>query len=716
MNTNNRHHLLQFPLKASCLAVLLAFATTAWADEDDEVQRLIRPDSYVSLGVGGVSRDNQRFGMYNGLHDHGAVGIGEFSIIRRDDETGTWFRSQGRNIGLPQAEFRIEHERQGHWQYFFDFDQTTRYTPYDIRSRLQGAGGNTLSYPATSGAQPRATSLLSDLHTERLGAKLGFNHNFNDEVEVRVLFQNVEKKGERPFGRGTPSVQEFLVEPINSTTRQLDAVLNYTGERLQLSGGYYGSWYQNANNQLNVNGGDVGLRTGAGPNALPFSVISLPPDNFAHQFHLAGGYQFTSTTRGNFKIAHTNSYQDDSFVSVPSPTSGSLPPGGLNMSGRNSLSGRLETTLVNLGVTSREIKDLFLLANVRYEDRHDRSPVTRYINVTSTTSSTDGFNEPRSLQVLSGKLEANYRLPHGFNLTGGLDLEEKEHSMAGVRIVGFRDKTDETSYRLELKKTLAEDINGSIAFIRSDRVGADYRTLQTWNALTNTFNASPLYSNRVQPIYIGDRIRDKVRLFTDWTPVDALNLQFVFENASDTYGPGRDSLDIGPRQGGARLYSLDATWTLSEKWRANAWVSRNTTDMEQAQGNSAATFWTASLQNRVTALGLGLRGKLTGAIDIGADALLSHDKSVYELSGAATSSLPSIRYDQTTFKLFGRYALNKDTTVRLDFVHDHRKTDDWTWNGTGSSGAYVYVDGTTLYQNPNETVRFLGLSVRYAFR
>lgn len=716
MNFDNRPPLTPFPLKASCLALLLAFAAAAWAEEDDEVLRLIRPESSVHLGLGGISRDNQRFGIYNGLHDRGLVGIGEFSIIRRDDATGTWFRTQARNLGLPQAEFRLEHERQGHWQQFFEFDQITRYTPYDVYSRLQGAGSNTLSYPNTSGAQPRATSLLSDLHTERLGAKLGFNHLFKPELEFRVLFQNVEKKGERPFGRGNGTVQEFLVEPIDSTTRQLDAVLNYTGERLQLSGGYYGSWFQNANNQLNVNGGDVALRTATGPGALPFSVIGLAPDNFAHQFHLAGGYQFTPTTRGNFKIAHTNAYQDDSFASVPAPTSGTLPPGGLNMSGRSGLGGRLETTLVNLGLTTRPVKDLFVLGNVRYEDRHDRTPVVRYINVTSAASTTDGYNEPRSLKALNGKLEATYMLPRGVNLSGGVDFEQKERSVAGVRVVGYRDTTDETSYRLELKKSLSEDLNGSIAYIHSDRLGSDYRTLQTWKATTGTFNLSPPYSNRVQPIYIADRVRDKVRLFTDWTPVEALNLQFAFENARDTYGAGRDGLDIGPRQGNARLFSLDATWTLSEKWRTNAWLSRNETSMEQAQGNSVATFWTAALKNSVTALGLGLRGQLTGTIDVGADALLSHDKSVHNLGGAATAQLPDIRYDQTTFKLFGRYALNRDTTVRLDYIRDHRKTDDWTWNGTGSSGAYVYVDGTTLYQNPNETVHFLGLSIRYAFR
>jgi MtrB/PioB family decaheme-associated outer membrane protein len=704
-------------IKTSALAVALAFSATARADEDnDEILRLIKPESSVTLGVGQVDNKNQRFGMYNGLHKDGTIGIGDFSLIRRDDESGTWFRASGRKLGLPEAELRVEYERQGHWQYFAEFDQITRYTPYAISSRLSGAGTNTLTYKNTSGAQSAAISQLSDLKTERLGSKLGFNHYFSPEFEFRMLFQNVEKKGERPFGRGTIGAQEFLVEPIDSTTRQLDAILNYTGESLQLSGGYYGSWFHNANDQLNVIGGDAALRTAVGPN-LPFSVIGLPPDNFSHQFHLSGGYQFTDKTSGSFKLAHSSAYQNDSFVSVPAPTSGSLPAGGLNLSGRSNLGGRLDTSLINLGLSSRPIRDLTLLGSFRYEDRHDRTPIARYIPITSTTSTTDGFNEPRSLRIAVGKFEASYLLPADIRLTGSVEQEQKEHSVSGVRVVGYRDRTDETSYRVEAKKSLNEDLNAVLAYVHSDRTGSTYQTLQTWNATTGTFNAGSSYSNRLQPIYISDRVRDKVRVLTDWTPVEALNLQLVFEESLDSYGPGRDSLNIGARDGGSRLYSLDATWSVSEKWRLNAWISHMETWMNQADGNSVATLWTSALNNQVAMLGAGVRGKPSESIDLGADLVLSQDKTRYQEGGAAASSpLPDINYGQATIKLFGRYAVSKDTKVRMDYVWDRRRTNDWTWNGTGTSSPYIYTDGTNFYQNPNETVQFLGISLNYAFR
>lgn len=722
MQSNNRKDILALPRKALCLAVAAACAGSAWADEDEEVQRLVKPESSFTLGTGHVSGDNQRFGVYNGLSKEGTYGIGSFSVIKRDDATGTWFRAQGRNLGLSTAELRMEHERQGAWRYFVEFDETVRNTPYTVFSRLQGQGGNNQTLPNTPPAATRATAQLPDFKVERLGSKLGFSHYFNPELEFSVLFQNVEKKGERLFGRGSGTSQEFLAEPINSVTRQLDVVLNYTGDKLQLAGGYYGSWYLNANNQLNVNGGDAMLRLSQAPfPSLPFSIMALPPDNFAHQLHLAGGYQFTDKTRGNFKVAYSHAGQMDSFPAVSAPNNGSgMPTGGLNASGRTDLGGRVDTTLVQGGITSRLTKELSVLANLRYEDRDDNTSIARYIR--PANASTSGYNEPRSLKNLSGKVEATYRLPMGFRVTGGLDAEQKQRTVDGVRVVGYREQTDEVSTRLEVGRSISETINGSVAYIHSERTGSAFRTLQAWNPATNNFVAGSSYSNRVQPIYMADRSRDKIRVFADWNPGESVNLQFAIEQSQDQYGVGRDTLNIGPRSGDARLYSVDATWTVTDNWKVNGWFSRSQTNMKQASGNNTATqpYYTASLGNYVDSVGVGVRGKVTGSIDVGADAMVSSDVSRYVLGRNAAASIPDIKYDQTTLKFFGRYALNKDTKVRLDYVFDQRKIKDWTWNGTGTAGAnglpYIYTDGTWLYQNPQDKVHFVGVSVNYAFR
>jgi predicted porin len=60
--------------------------------------------------------------------------------------------------------------------------------------------------------------------------------------------------------------------------------------------------------------------------------------------------------------------------------------------------------------------------------------------------------------------------------------------------------------------------------------------------------------------------------------------------------------------------------------------------------------------------------------------------------------------------LFARYALQKNSGVRLDYIFDRFKTDDWTW------ASWVYADGTQLSENQSQRVNFLGVSYYYRFQ
>lgn len=665
------------------LAISAAFPQIASAD--DQVERLIRPESSVSLRLGIVDRDNQRFGTYNGLAQSGVNPIGDASIVRRDDDTATWLRIDARDVGLPTQELRVEREKQGDWGYSLDYSQTPRFTPYDVHTGVSGTGTTRQAVPNAAGV--RSTAAETEIKTERYKTSLGLYKALSLNWDFSAKFQSEEKEGNRLFGRGSGTTQEFLAEPIGSTTRQLDLVLGYTGDKLQLNGGYYGSFFNNRNPSLTVTGGAAALAT--------FSPIALPPDNLAHQVHIAGGYAFTPTTRGTFKYAYSKNTQTDAFIL---PVTRALPVTAntlTNDSGRSDLGGRVDTTLFQLGLTSRPLSKLSLLANLRYEDRDDKTTVAKYI---TSSASSDGYNEPRSLKTVSGKLEGTYQLPVGVRATGGVDYENKERGLAGIRVVGYREKTEETSWRFELRRALFDAVSGSVALVHADRNGSSYRTNSGLNL--------------VQPIYIADRDRNKLKASVDWSPLEALSLQFMFEDARDRYGAGRGSPDVGPRSGDAQLYSVDATYAVSDKWQVTAYASELKTRVGQATG-TAAGYWTADMTNVGVNYGVGVKGKLSGKLDLGVDLLVAEDLSKYGLGGAATS-LPDIDNVQTTVKLFATYAWDKNTLVRLDYIHDRRKTNDWTWNGVTTP--YVYTDGSWLYQDPNQTVNFVGVAVQYSFR
>ncbi len=679
----NRHNRFGSSLTAIAAALLAAFGPVQ-AAESDEITELTKPTSSAQFGLGYVDKDNGRFGQYNGLNEKGGYGLLDFDYVKRDDATGQWLRFRGRNIGLDHRELRFEHEVQGNWGYYIDFSQTPRHEPYTASTAVTGIGASNLTIPGVATAGPALR-----LKTEREMLGLGFNKNLSGNWDFKVTFRNEEKDGARVFARGTPGAFEFAPEPINSTTRQIGATLNYTGERLQLSGGYYGTMFNNAYNGLNFTGGAVGLST--------FTPIGLPPDNHSHQLHVSGGYNFTQTTRGTFKLAYARAEQDDVFVSgvnVP------LAPGI-----GNNLQGRVDNTLAQFGLVSRPMPKLTVRASLRYDDRVDKTPILRYNTLAGPTSTFNGDNEPRSVLTTSGKLEASYALPMSLRLTGGVDYDEKRRNASPVRIVSHRDKTEETAYRVELRRSMSETITGAVALIHSKRDGSPF--------LLTTLNNGTAGSNIIAPIHLADRKRDTVRLTANWQPTDPLSLQFRVDQSKDDYDGDRDGSGLGPRQGEARNYTVDASLNFSERWQGSAWYSHYDTKLDQASRTSAGQLWAAALRSLGESFGLGLRGKPYARLEIGADLSHSDIDDEYRqqaITGAPITSLPDVNTQLTRVNLYAKYGLQKNSGVRLDYVYDRVKTDDWTWT------TWTYTDGTTLTQAPVQKVNFLGVSYYYRFQ
>jgi len=677
------------------LTALLAILGPANAAETLAPYGLNTEANAASVGLGYADNDGRRFGEYNGVNKDGVYGLFDFNLVKRDDGTGTWLGLSGRNVGLDNRQLRFEHSRQGNWGYFIEFSQIPRYEPLSITTAVGGIGTPSLTIPAA----PTAGSAF-DLKTRRDVLGLGFEKFISGNWDLQVRFKNEEKDGSRVFARGTTGAGpagsfgqfEFTPEPINSTTRQLDVKVNYAGADFQVTGGYYGTMYNNRYSGINFTGGLAGLST--------FTPMALPPDNQSHQLSFAGNYGFSETTRGNFKVAYARATQEDAFVtgaSVP------LSPGiGTN------LQGRVDTTLVQAGITSRPMPKLTLLADVRYEDRNDKTPVLFYL--TPAASTTDGANEPRSIRTTTGKLEASYALPNAFRLTGGIGYEEKHRNTSPVRIVSYRDTTDEMSYRVELRRMMSDTLTGALSYVHSDRDGSPW--------VTTTQTGGALGSNLIAPIHLADRKRDKVRLAVNWMPVDPLTLNFLVDEARDDYS-SRDGSTIGPMKGKGRNYSVDAGYSFNAQWQATAWYSWNDTQADQttcvgasAAGVCGAPTYSAKLRNVSDNFGVGLRGKPNSIFEIGADLSYSDIKDEYvqqALAGAPITSLPSVTTKLTRLNLYGKYLLQKNAGVRLDYIYDRYSTDDWTWS------TWMYADGSRL-RDPNQKVNFVGVSYYYKWQ
>lgn len=685
-------------------AALLAIYGPALAD-DAGIAQLIKPESSVSVGVGSWSNNRPQQGIFDGMRDNGGYGRLDAEIIKRDDSTGTWLRFDARNLGTATPELGLNYERQGDFKAGISYDEITRDNPYTIMTALQGIGTTRLRTSLT--ASPALGEVTLGTKREKLGLDL-VKHLFPG-LELSVNLKEEKKTGTRQWGRG--GAAEFSVEPINAKTQQVEMVLSHVGQHSQVSGGYYGSWYKNAYSSV-----DTALTSGA--NAY---LLTLPLDNQAHQLFFNGGYDFTKSTRGTLKVEYGRATQNETLATAGTALALASAPTSLN--------GRIDTTLYQLGLTSRPSRDLSIAANLRYRNEVDKTPIALYVS--TGAGPTVVHNTPYDIKSVTGKVEGTYRLPSNLSIVAGVDLNKQNRTVpvgtirAGLdveRYVPFRSNLDETTYRLQLRRSLSDSFNGSVTYLHSKRTGSAY-------SATDSFT-----SDLVNPTHIADRKRDKWRFTADWTPADNLTVQANYQTAKDDYTNARP---YGLIDGKANLFSIDTTYAIGEKAKITAWYSHDDTRANQASGRFAQT--TEILEaNRVShlkdigdAIGIGVRSNATSKLSLGGDLQWTQTRAQYPtdiaLTGvgtlltaypATTRALPDIKNQIVTVKLFGEYAIDKSSALRVDFIHERWTTDDWTWQIVGGA-PFIFgttTDGTQILSNPKQSSNFIGARYTYKFQ
>ena len=732
MNTPKQH--FGFSQKLLVAALLAAMGPAQAAD--DEIAKLIKPDSTVaSIGLGltsgggSYSQERSIFGQYNGWRKNGAGLLLDFEMIKRDDAAGLWTNFEGRNLGLDNRELRFSQQKQGDWKYSAEYSELVRHDPRTINTSLNGAGSSTpqVNAAATTGAG-------SDLNLElkRKGLTLAAEKWLAGNLSLEVSFKNEDKDGARLSGIGTycsdairgpacagglAGALLLLPEPINSTTRQFEAKLNYFDDKLSLNGGYYASFYNNSNTALtpgigslitpNGTAGGAPLALGTNPGAALASLLrqplALPPDNESHQLSLSGNYRFSKDTRTTFSVAYTHSTQDNGFVTAVAGLPGSL-------------GGEVNRAFAQLGLTTRATKDITLAANTRYERVDDKTPLALY-NIGNYASATGAStNALNSLTRANTKLEATLQLPQNYRAIVGGDWDYVKRDrpvdstwIPATSMTALRETTGEGTLRAELRRTMSEQLNGSVQVSHSSREG--YR----WTGLTTgypfvRYDAVYLPSSTL-PMTMLNRERDKVKLMLDWQATNDLSVQFIAEDGKDSYV---DSSNAGLRDSGMSFYGVDAALKVSDDWKLTAYANQ----AEQTQHVNQALGYMAALKDLSTTFGIGVRGKIDGKLDVGGDLSYLNDRNRFDQSmstGAAiVNGLPDVTYRLISFKLFANYALDKNADVRVDLVHSRASYNDWTWGLNGAP--FTYSDNTTVSMQPSQNVTFLGARYIYKFR
>ena len=728
------HPSLRFQRSLLSLALASAFIPWQAHAEGDEAKAV----GTISVGLGGVSgssADRTLFGQYNGLRDKDAFGILGIDYSLRNQEAGNWVDFQATNLGLETREMHLIWKNPGSWKITADYGELVHYDPYTINTGLVGSGSTTPQVQVLAGGPGSGGEL--ELKTKRTGLGFGFSKTISPAFSFTLDLKNEKKEGSRLFGTGMncPTAIDpkcggttatntgwallMLPEPISANHSQVEARLNYAIEKFRVNLGYYGSFYRNDNGSLNpLVPGSLNNPLGAllplssGLQSLLASPLALAPDNQSQQFDLNGSYDFTHSTRATMKLAYSTATQTDNFAGAGLANA----PVGVS-----NLDGKVQTKLAKIGLTSRPMSKLSLLADLRYENKDDQTPIA-YYNTEGTASYT---NRAQSMRKTLGKLEAGWQFNSDYRGTLTADHESIDRGVftatsATSGISALREQTDETAVRAELRRRMAENFSGSISLSSSRRDGSNWLKPNSGQGVTEVTNLSDpvtgLPSTAIFMPTLANRKRDKAKLFADWQASESLALQFSVEG-------GKDKFDVPSSYGlqDTRMdqYTVDWNYALSDKWGLNGYLSLGHQNLNQARPAGAVM----AFDNTNTGANIGFTGKPSGTVEVGGNLSYVDDKSVYAQTLtpsagadsvallAATGGLPDIVFNQTTLKLFGKYALDKTSAIRVDFVYQRSNWNDWAWGY--NNVPFTYSDGTTVVQKPTQSVSAIGISYVY---
>jgi len=241
-----------------------------------------------------------------------------------------------------------------------------------------------------------------------------YHHEIKDGTET----QGVVVAGRNPTF--------IAVTPIDYDTDEFDLRLGRATEKGQFELAYHLSMFNNDNSALRFeNPFNI-------PNVSPFFSplqMSTPPDNMAHAFSFAGGYNLGQTTRAAVNLSYQRMSQDDTFLPYtvnprvcapgdPFPCDFVANP-RLPLP-RNSLDGVINNYFANLTLTGRPLPKLNLTGRYTFDLRDSDTPTNTYFTVRTDSGNQFDIDEEGARvnrdydrEMHKAALDAQYRLmPH----------------------------------------------------------------------------------------------------------------------------------------------------------------------------------------------------------------------------------------------------------------------------------------------------------------
>lgn len=647
----------------------------------------------VEVGVGTVSQDSAKFGRFNGLGEKGGFLIGGASV-RNDGEDGAYWSLDAADLGLDTRSLSLVGGTQGRYRAWLRYDQLPNLSSDSARTPFLGSGTGTLTlpagFPATSTAgMPLGTSLQAvDIGTRRKRFEVGAALLSSPRWEYAVNVRRETKDGTmRSSGAFFVNAAQ-LIEPVDTTTDQVDATASYTGQRWQFKLGYYASLFRNANSSLTWSDPFTPVVAGAG-----IGQLGLAPDNDFHQLSAAAGYQVSARTRLSADVAVGRMTQNDSFLAATQNAGlvvGALPGSSLN--------GRVATLDAALRFTS-QLSDAFRLnAAYTHNDRDNTTPILTYASV-----ATDMFvgaprsNTPYSFTQDKLKLRGDYRISDENRVALGYDRDENRRTFQSV------DRTTDDTVWARLSSRAFEDVELSFKAAHGERSNSGYAAVA---------GLIPPENPLMRKYHLADRKRDTASARADITVSEEVRLGVGVDASRDDY----NASSIGLTSGRELMLSGDLSWAMSDETRFTFFVNRQQIRSEQSGSSTFSTpDWSASNRDTVDFVGIGVKHiAIPDKLDIGADLGFARSKGeIGVFTGVGGPAFPKLSTSLDSLRVYATYRLKDNITLQGSFWHERYDSRNWQLDGVmPATIENVLTLGETA---PSYRVNVFRVSMRYKF-
>lgn len=738
-------------LAASIAAIGFSFPLSAQAEESeqsaDDISSLTRPSSEVELGVGYVSDDSYKFGDYKGLQDEGGYLIGNVDLNKRGDDNASYLQIVGSNLGLDSRNIRIMGGEQGNYGVHLEYDELVKLLSDSYQTPFVNPGSTNLTLPAdwirgnTTALMPNLNTSMRpfNVDTKRKAYSLGLTKVLTNNWDATVNFKRDNKDGNRFIGGvignsgGNPRAVT-LPEPVDYTTDQFEAMMRYTGEKLQMQFGYYGSFFNNANTSLAWANPFSDATVWGAPLAglINQGQLGLPPDNQFHQLNASGSYGYSKDTRVTGNLSYGRMTQNEAFLaytvnpglSVTTP----LP--------RASLDGEIITTHADLKLNSRLAHGLHLTAAYKYDDRDNNTPQAEYVYIggDSQNQAIAGAtqhtrtNLPHSSTKQQVDAELDYQVASRTKLKFGYAYDWVEKNYEAI------DSETEHTVRAGVDHRFNDMASGGLSYAYSDRdtstydAGAPFVASYTGDVYINGIIASGtgLWDNvpTQKKFFIAPRKRDKVRAFINAMPNEKVDLQFSLDYKNDDY----HSSELGLREATGWSANFDAGLMASEALSGHFFASWENYESNQRSAQLGAVkanylipgnWYVTDITDRSYMVGVGFRFKPGGAFEFGGDASYTNSRGQIDVvTGAlilpAATPMPDIVSRINRLELFGKYRMKKNLSLNLRYIYEQFSSDDWAYDLV-MANTMANVIGTNQ-ESPDYKVHVVGASLTYGFK